>query len=78
MWTMSTLMALDWVIHRSDGRGLLRFPRVTNALKAGNAVRVPPRAHCFRRSRASGARVFRGTGGGAHLSGVDKAVDEAM
>jgi hypothetical protein len=26
----------------------------------------------------AGGRVFRGTGGGVHLSGVDKAEDEAM
>jgi hypothetical protein len=42
--TGSTLLASDWVVHRLNIAGFRMFSRVPSECKAGNAVRVPPRA----------------------------------
>jgi hypothetical protein len=44
VWTMSTLLASDWAVHRSDRAGFRMFPRESSVRKGWNAVRVPPRA----------------------------------
>ncbi len=41
---MSTLLPSDWAVHRPDWLVLPMFSRVPGVSKAGNAVRVPPRA----------------------------------
>jgi hypothetical protein len=50
--TMSTLLAADWVAKPADCLGFRMFLRVPSHCKGWNAVRVPPRAQCFRRSAA--------------------------
>ena len=52
VWTMSTLFASDRVVYRSDWAGFGMFSGVPRVCKGWNAVRVPPRAQCFRRSGA--------------------------
>ena len=49
---MSTVSASDRVVHRSDRAGFRMFPREPSVHKGWNAVRVPPRAKCFRSSGA--------------------------
>ncbi len=46
--TMSTLVASDW----ADWLGLPMFSGVPSVFRRWNAVRVPPRAQCYRRSEA--------------------------
>jgi hypothetical protein len=50
VWTVSTLFASDRVVQRPVWAGLLMFSRVPSVCRGWNAVRVPPRAQCFRRS----------------------------
>ncbi len=44
VWTMSTLSAPDCLVQRPDWPGFRMFPRDSSNDKAGNRVRVPPRA----------------------------------
>ena len=44
VWTMSTLSASDWPVQPPDWAGFRMFPRDPRKDKAGNRVRVPPRA----------------------------------
>jgi hypothetical protein len=53
--TKYTLRASDWVVLVPDWPGFLMFPREPCVCGGRNAVRVPPRAQCFRRSEAPGA-----------------------
>ena len=50
VWTMSTFRASDRVVPGSDRAGFRMFPRLPSVCRDWNAVRVPPRAQCFRRS----------------------------
>ena len=50
--TLCTLRAADWVELVPDRAGFRMFPREPSVCKGWNAVRVPPRAQCFRRSVA--------------------------
>ena len=52
VWTMSTLRASDRVVHRPDWLGFRMFPEDPSVCRGWNAIRVPPRAQCFRRSEA--------------------------
>ncbi len=44
VWTMSTLLASDRVVYRSDWAGFGMFSGVPSVCRGWNAVRVPPRA----------------------------------
>lgn len=52
VWAMSTGGASDRVVHRRVRPGFLMFPGLPSVCKGWNAVRVPRRALCFRRSEA--------------------------
>ena len=47
LWTMSTLLASDWAVHRPDWLGLPLFSGLPSVCKGWNPVRVPPRARVF-------------------------------
>ena len=50
--TMCTHCPSDWAVPRPDRAGLGMFSGEGRNIKGVNAVRVPPRAQCFRRSGA--------------------------
>ena len=50
--TMCTLSASDCGVLGADRAGFRMFPREPSVSGGWNAVRVPPRAQCFRRSEA--------------------------
>ena len=49
--TMSTALASDWAVHRSDWLGFGMFSGVPTVYKGWNLVRVPPRARITPRQR---------------------------
>jgi hypothetical protein len=49
---MSTLWLPDWGVQPPDRAGFRMFPREPSVCVGWDAVRVPPRAQCFRRSGA--------------------------
>jgi hypothetical protein len=55
---MSTGWASDWAVHRPDWLGCGTFSGVPSVCKGWNAVRVPPRAQCFRRSGADWVTTY--------------------